>query len=159
MQKCFSEGMRQKAEGYKRVELRYHEGKDQYYIQIQDGRYHEIDKTIKHMRKAMDPLKKQGHMDEWTRLNKKYQRLIEERKEAVRYVEIAWEDIPEGVRARPIKKIKGQEISVTPQEYQDLLERLKKRGETLETDMPAPAADCSGASAADAAGCTGACAG
>ena len=103
MKKSYLEEAQRKSGGYKRVELRYHEGKDQYYIQIQDGRYHEIDKTIKHMRKAMAPLKKQGLMDEWTRLNKKYQRLIEERKEAVRYDEIAWEDIPEGVRARPIK--------------------------------------------------------
>lgn len=106
------------------VKLRYYAKTDTYYIQIQGTQYDQIDTKIRRIAAHLNHLQSQKHEEERNRLMERRKLLVQERRRSLRYVEVPLSDIPGNVRARPIYDLCGQVVTVEPERYAQLLDRL-----------------------------------
>lgn len=109
--------------------MKYYAEKDTYYIQIRGVQYKRLDKKIKRLADSMERTQNKGSVQKQRQLAECRRRLLKEKRHAQCYVEIAESDLPENVRARPVYSLPGQVVTVGPERYAQLLERLQRHEE------------------------------
>lgn len=108
------------------LDLRYHAKTDTYYIQIRGEKYSRIDNKIRHINTRLKHIRGEQFLQERQELEKRRKRLLWEKRQAERYVQVHAADVPPNVSARPIYSLTGEIEAAEPMRYAQLLNRLRR---------------------------------
>ena len=109
------------------IEVRQDSASGVCYIRIWGKQYRDLDKKIHKLTVKINRASGKNKA-EADRMNRMRAQLMQERRKAEQYVKVSERDLPEGMHIRPIYKLSGQVVQVTPEEYAVLIGKLQETG-------------------------------
>ena len=113
------------------IEIRQDSASGLCYMRIRNANYQNLSKKIQRLSGKINRAKSR-HQEEAERMSRVRARLMEERRQAEQYIQIAPRDIPAGARIQPFYKLTGQIVEVSPAKYRELVNQIHRTGVELE---------------------------